>query len=429
MPLHEPQKALLRDLFGVAVQVVKPCAVLPAYLPPLEGYRHTVLIAAGKAAAEMAKVTLTHYGRPLPGIVVTRYGHGLPDQGHVRFPDCITYVEASHPVPDAAGMAVARQIIEMAKGLGAKDHVLMLLSGGASSLLALPTPGLSLRAKQEVTKALLSSGASIGEINCVRKHLSAIKGGRLALAAAPATITNLLISDVVGDDPALIASGPTVPDPTTLGSARDILAAYNIALPAEVKAALMDAKNETPKPDAHAAFSANTCRVIASASTALIAAAQAAEAAGYEVVFLGDDIEGDAAQAGTEHAGIALKYRRRDGRFALISGGECTVVLKNKQGRGGPNGEYLLSLALALEGTDGIHAIACDTDGIDGSEDNAGAVIDPSTLARAAVLGLDLAEHLRCNTSYEAFLALDDLVITGPSRTNVNDFRAILIDS
>ncbi|MCG8440293.1 MAG: DUF4147 domain-containing protein, partial [Caulobacterales bacterium] len=335
--------------------------------------------------------------------------------------------EAGHPVPDEAGVEAARLVLDLVSGLKSGDHLLALLSGGGSSLLAAPAPGVTLRDKQEMTRALLECGASIAEINCVRKHLSAIKGGRLALAAAPAAITTLVIADVARDGPALVASGPTQPDPTTLKNARRILELYNIPLSDRVRAALADPGNETPARD-HPAFAGTETRIVARSSAALSAAGQMAHAAGYTPMYLGDDVEGDATETGVVHAALALHYKGKGGRHALISGGECTVTVRDRAGGGGPNAEYLLSLALSLAGEEGVHAIACDTDGIDGSEDNAGAVIDPTTLARARALGLDLSTALARNRSYEAFKALGDLVMTGPTLTTVSDFRVILTE-
>jgi hydroxypyruvate reductase len=384
-------------------------------------------VGAGKAAASMAKAVESHWRGTLTGLVVTRYGHGLPCKR-------IEVVEAGHPVPDAAGSRAAVRILEMVQGLGPDDLVLCLISGGASALLALPAPGLTIEDKREVTRTLLLSGATIGEMNCLRKHLSAIKGGRLAGAAAPAKVVTLAISDVPGDDPAVIGSGPTVADPSTFAEARAILEKYGIEPPPAVAAHLAAATEESPKPD-DPRLAGTEYRMIATPQEALESAARAASAAGLAPVILGDAIEGEARDVALVHAAIARQIAA--GHFlageralrppvALLSGGETTVTVKGR-GRGGRNAEFLLALAAALDGAKGIHAIACDTDGIDGTEDNAGALVAPDTLARAAALGISLKAKLAENDGYGAFNALGDLVVTGPTRTNVNDFRAILI--
>jgi hydroxypyruvate reductase len=394
------------------------------YFPPLGDSRRSVLVAVGKAAASMTKATFDHYGRSLPGIVLTRYGHGLSD---LRTIPGLSVIEAGHPVPDDAGRRAAALVLELAQSLGQGDHLLFLVSGGGSSLLSLPAPGLSLEDKQKVTRALLACGASITELNCVRKHLSAIKGGRLALAAAPARVTTLVISDVAGDDASMVASGPTFPDSTTLQNARRILELYNIDPGAGVREALSNPNNETPSVD-NPAFATAQARIVARAKGALAAAGQFLAADGYTPLYLGDDVEGDATEVGTVHAALALHHRGKRGRFALISGGELTVAVRDNAGAGGPNSEYLMSLACALNGAEGVSAIACDTDGIDGTADNAGAVIDSSTLRRARALGLDFPAQLAANRSYATFQALGDLIVTGPTRTNVNDFRVILVE-
>jgi hydroxypyruvate reductase len=403
-------------MFDAAVAAADPARCVPLRLPePPRG--RTYVVAIGKGAAAMAKTVEDRWSGPLTGIAITRYGHGLPCRR-------IEVVEAGHPVPDEAGLAAAQRVLEAAAALGADDLLLALVSGGGSALLALPAPGVTLADKQALTRKLLSSGATIGEINCLRKHLSAVKGGRLAAAAAPARVVALVISDVPGDDPATIASGPTVPDPTTLEAARAIVAKYRIDVPAAIARALADPANETPKPGPPV-----DVRIVAQARDSLAAAADVAHAAGYAAVVLGDDLEGEARALAAEHAKLAS----RPGPVVLISGGETTVTLGQAGGeavgRGGRNSEYLLALAIALAGRPGVHAIACDTDGIDGSEDNAGAIIGPETLARAKVAGLDPQACLDLHDAYGFFATLGDLVVTGPTRTNVNDFRAVLIEA
>ena len=414
-------RTLLHDLFSAALAAADPARAVPRFLPDPPAGR-CMVVGAGKAAAAMARAVETNWrGDParLSGLVVTRYGHGVPCQR-------IEVVEAAHPVPDAAGREAAERILRLVGGLGADDLVLCLISGGGSALLAMPAAGLSLADKQAVNRALLRSGAAIGEMNCVRKHLSAIKGGRLAAAAAPARVVSLLISDVPGDDPAIIASGPTVADPTTVADARAILARYGIEPPAAVRAHLAAAADETPKPgDPRLANS--EIHIIARPQDSLEAAAAAAREAGITPVILGDAIEGEAREVARAMAESARQTaREKKAPCVLLSGGETTVTVRG-QGRGGRNAEFLLALAIALDGAPGIHALACDTDGIDGSEDNAGALIAPDTLARAAALGLDPQARLDDNDGYGVFSALGDLVMTGPTLTNVNDFRAILI--
>ena len=362
----------------------------------------------------MAEAVEAHWpaDRPLSGLVVTRYGHGVGPLAR------ITVVEASHPVPDAAGQAAASRMLDLVRGLGADDMVLCLISGGGSALLALPAPGVSLADKQAINRALLRSGAGIHDMNCVRKHLSAIKGGRLAAAAAPAQVVTLLISDVPGDDPSVIASGPTVPDPTTLADARAVLARYGIEPSAAVQALLLDPAAETPKPDAAAFAHAQTC-IVATAMASLEAAAGIARAAGVLPIILGDAIEGEATAVARLMAMDAFAYAGQR-PAVLIAGGETTVTLRGT-GRGGRNAEFLLALTVALDGVAGVHAIACDTDGIDGTEYNAGALLSPDTLTRARALGLDAQARLADNDGYGFFLALGDLIVTGPTRTNVND--------
>jgi glycerate 2-kinase len=414
-------RELLRAMFDAAVAAADPDAVVPVHLPPPPKGR-TVVVGAGKASAAMARALERHWPGPLEGLVVTRYGHAVPCER-------IEIVEAAHPVPDAAGEAAARRILEMVRGLGDDDLVIALISGGGSALLALPAPGLTLQDKQAVNKALLASGANIQEMNCVRKHLSAIKGGRLAAAAYPAQLAALLISDVPGDDPSVIASGPTVPDPTTFEDARAILRKYGIAEPAAVIAHLERAEEETPKPG-DPAFERVTNTIVAAPQRSLEAAAEVAAKAGVAPLILGDAIEGEAREVAKVMAGIALQVTRHcqpaAPPCALLSGGETTVTVRG-QGRGGRNVEFLLALAVELQGRPGVFAIAGDTDGIDGSEDNAGAVVTPDTLARADARGIRAKERLADNDGHGFFEALGDHIVTGPTLTNVNDFRAILI--
>jgi hydroxypyruvate reductase len=360
---------------------------------------------------------------PLEGTVVTRYGHGVPTRR-------IEVIEASHPVPDENSERGARRLLERVRGLGPDDLVLALMSGGASALLALPAEGLALEDKQAMNRALLKSGANIGEMNCVRKHLSAIKGGRLAAAAAPAQVVTLMISDVPGDDPSVIASGPTVPDPTTRQDALAVLAKYRIEPPDAVRRHLESPLSETPKPG-DPAFDRVENILVATPQMALEAAARVAEGAGFRPLILGNAIEGEARDVALVHAGIARQCTEHgqpaEPPCALISGGETTVTVRG-EGRGGRNAEFLLALGLALGGRPGVSAIAGDTDGIDGSEDNAGAVLEPDSLARAAAKGVDAKAHLARNDAYSFFAGLGDLVVTGPTLTNVNDFRAILVE-
>ena len=413
--------ALLRALFDAAVQQAVPERCVPAHLPPPPKGR-TVVVGAGKAAAAMAKAVEDNWREPLSGLVITRYGHAVSCR-HIQV------VEAAHPVPDAAGRDAAALMLETVSGLTEDDLVLCLISGGGSALLSLPLPGLELEDKQAVTTALLRSGANISEMNCVRKHLSAIKGGRLALACHPARVISLMISDVPGDDLSTIASGPTVADPTTLAEARAVLDKYGIQAPQGVYESLADGATETPKPgDSRLAAVDN--RIIAAPKNSLAAAAEVARRAGVTPLILGDSIEGEAGDVGRDHAAIAQRIAGGGHSVTppavLLSGGETTVTIRGT-GKGGPNTEYLLSLAIALDGLPNVFAIACDTDGADGTEDNAGARIDPSTLERAKALGVNPRERLEDNDAYGFFSALDDLVVTGPTLTNVNDFRAILI--
>jgi glycerate 2-kinase len=414
-------RAFLRGLLDAATLAAQPDAIIARHLPPPPSGR-TIVLGAGKAAAAMAHAVERHMAGQLEGLIVTRYGHAVPCAA-------IEVVEAAHPVPDAAGRAAARRILDYAESAGPDDLVLCLISGGASALLALPAEGLSLEDKQAVNRALLASGADITQMNAVRKHLSAIKGGRLAAAAHPARVVSLLISDVPGDDPAVIGSGPTVPDPTTFADALAILRQYRIEPPPAVARHLREARDETPKSGDPRLAGAETV-IVARPQTSLEAAAAHARATGVTPVILGDALEGEAREVGKVLAGIALQVRRH-GQPApppcvLLSGGETTVTVRGT-GRGGRNAEFLLALAVHLNGAPGISALAADTDGIDGSEDNAGAIALPDTLARARALGLDAKAMLADNDGYGFFAALGDLVVTGPTLTNVNDFRAILI--
>ncbi|MGO1118505.1 glycerate kinase type-2 family protein [Rhodovibrionaceae bacterium A322] len=414
-------KSLLSSLFDAALGAADPLEVLPGYLPePPKG--KTLVLGAGKAAAAMAKAVEDHWQGPLEGLVVTRYDHGLACEK-------IEVIEAAHPVPDAAGQEAARRILQKAESLGEDDLLLCLISGGGSSLLALPAEGVSLADKQAINKALLRSGAPIDEMNCLRKHLSAIKGGRLAAAAYPARVVTLSISDVPGDDPSVIASGPTVADSTSSQDALAILEKYDLDVPDEILRHLKDPASENPKPGDRR-LSRSQQVLIARPQDSLEAAAKAAEAQGLNCLILGDALEGEAREVAQVLAGIAKQVRRHGQPAAaplvLLSGGETTVTLKGK-GRGGRNAEFLLALAVALDGWEGIHAIACDTDGIDGSEDNAGAFLSDDLLARARQEGLDPKAYLADNDAYSFFQAMNELLVTGPTRTNVNDFRAILI--
>ena len=412
---------LLKSMFDAAIAAALPDRSLPAFLPtPPKG--RTIVVGCGKAAASMAKAVEDNWDGELSGLVVTRYGHNVATKR-------IEVVEAAHPVPDAAGRAAAERILKMVQGLSADDLVLFLASGGGSALLALPAPGLTLEDKQAINKALLKSGANITEMNCVRKHLSAVKGGRLGAACAPAQLLTLAISDIPGDDPAVIASGPTVVDSTTFADAIAILQKYGITEPATVVAHLRAAKEETPKPGDNRLAKAQL-RMIATPQMSLEAAAEVARKSGINAVILGDAIEGESREVAMVHAGIARQVRRH-GQPAktpcvLLSGGETTVTVRGK-GRGGRNAEFLLALAVAFNGEQGIFALAGDTDGVDGTEDNAGALLAPDSLSRAAAANVDAKRMLADNDGYSFFSGLGDLVITGPTLTNVNDFRAILV--
>ncbi|ADZ69295.1 glycerate kinase type-2 family protein [Polymorphum gilvum] len=419
----------LKSLFDAAVAAAHPAQCLPAHLPEADG--RIVLLAAGKAGGAMTEVAERHYREDrglgpdrLTGLCVTRHGYARPTGS-------LELVEAGHPVPDEAGVEATRRVLDLARTAGPGDHVVVLLSGGGSANWIAPVAGVSLADKQALTKALLRSGATIDEINTVRKHLSRIKGGHLAQALGRgARLTTLAISDVPRDDPAVIASGPTVPDPTTLADARAICLARGIEPAASIRAALADPANETPKPG-DAAFEPTTFRIVARPKASLEAAARVAEAAGYVAVLLGDSLEGEARDRAAEHARLAREMAGAGRRCVLLSGGELTVTIRG-DGRGGPNQEYALALALALDGAPGIAALAGDTDGTDGgrglSTDPAGALVDPGTLDRARARGLDAASFLARNDSTGFFETLSDLLVPGPTYTNVNDFRAIVVD-
>ncbi|WP_225781426.1 glycerate kinase [Xenophilus sp. Marseille-Q4582] len=432
-PRTAPQ-AFLEHLYRVAVQRALPLANMGAHLPPPPPGR-TLVLGAGKAGGAMAQAleALWPAGAPLEGLVVTRYGHVPPRPEGL--PMRIEVVEAAHPVPDAAGLRAAERMLALTEGLTADDLVLCLVSGGGSALLTLPAEGLTLEDKQRINRQLLESGAHIGEMNCVRKHLSRIKGGRLAAACAPAKVFTLTISDVPGDDPAVIASGPTVPDATTCADALAILERYRIEVPAAVRARLQSGALETPKPG-DAVFRGHEVRLIATPQQSLEAAAEAARAAGVTPHILSDEIEGESREVGKVHGALARAVAQRGQPFArpcvILSGGETTVTVRPRpvgspKGRGGRAGEFCLGLAGALAGQPNVWALAADTDGIDGVEDNAGARVAPDTLARAEAAGRKLADHLDRNDAYGYFEALGDLVVTGPTHTNVNDFRALLI--
>ena len=414
-------RSVLTAMFDAAVAAALPARVLPAHLPPPPRGR-TVVVGAGKASASMARALDDAWPAPLDGLIVTRYGHAVPCRR-------IEIVEAAHPVPDAAGEAAARRILERVHGLGPDDLVIALISGGGSALLSLPAPGLTLADKQTINRALLQSGAHIGEMNCVRKHLSAIKGGRLAAAAWPAPVLSLLISDVPGDDPATIASGPTVADPTTFADARAILAKYGITEPEAVLRHLEQASDETPKPGDPRLAHART-KIIATPQMSLEAAAAVARNVGLTPVILGSGLEGEAREVGRAIAGVArqvaLYGQPVPPPCVLLSGGETTVTVRGT-GRGGRNVEFLLALAIELDGLSDVFALAADTDGIDGAEEVAGAIATPDTLDRAEALGLRAKTSLAQNDAHRFFAAIGDQVVTGPTLTNVNDFRAVLI--
>ena len=430
---YDQMRVRRRRLYEAAVEAAMPVRCLPPHLPdpPAPDKGRLVVFAIGKAAAAMAATAEDHYDRHFPGthiegVALTRYGHARPTR-HVEV------VEAAHPVPDAAGAAASKRLMRMAEWLGPHDLALVLLSGGGSALTALPLPGLTLADEQKLTRALLASGLPIGDINCVRKHVSRIKGGRLAAAIHPARSVTLAISDVAGDDPSTIASGPTVPDTTAKARALAILDALDADLPPHIRTAI-EAAPETPKPG-DACFERAAYRLVASGSESLIAAAKRARSEGYDTLVLGDDIEGEARHLARQHAGLARMAQADGHRLAIISGGEANVTFTDAAaaGKGGPGQEYALALLLDFKGAPGIAALAGDTDGIDGgagaADDPAGAFVLPDSYARAEALGLDLPAALAAHDSSPVFAALDDLLVTGPSYTNVNDFRVILVDN
>ena len=426
-------RALLLAMFDAAVQRALPAHNTAAFLPappdPKKG--RTLVLGAGKAGGAMAAAVdaLWPADAPISGLVVTRYNHVPP--AYKARPGRIEVVEAAHPVPDEAGQRAAARVVQLTRGLSADDLVLCLISGGGSALLSMPAPGLTLADKQAINQALLKSGAAIGEMNCVRKHLSAIKGGRLAAMCAPARVVTLLISDVPGDAPEVIASGPTVADASSCADALAICKRYGIDLPTAARAGLKSGTFETPKPG-DAAFAGHQVHLIATPQQSLQAAATVARAAGIDAHILSDEMEGESREVGKVHAALARSVARHGQPFArpcvILSGGETTVTVKNRSGRGGRATEFLLGCAIALQGEPGVHVLAADTDGIDGIEDNAGAIVTPSTLARALALGMKAPEFLDRNDAYSFFKPLGDLVAPGPTFTNVNDFRALLID-
>ena len=430
-PKTQPRE-FLRSLYDAAVARALPAQNTARFLPappdPKRG--RTLVLGAGKAGGAMAQAVdaLWPKNAALSGLVVTRYDHVPP--AYKARPGRIEVVEASHPVPDAAGERAAQRILDLTQGLTADDLVLCLVSGGASALLSLPAEGLSLEDKRVINKALLNSGAAIDEMNCVRKHLSAIKGGRLAARCAPARVATLLVSDVPGDAPEVIGSGPTVPDSSTCADALRILQRYGIPIPPAARAGLESGAFETPKPG-DARFAGHEVHMIATPQQSLEAAAALARSAGLEAHILSDEIEGESREVGKVHAALARAVARRSAPFAkpcvILSGGETTVTVKNKGGRGGRAGEFLLGCAIALQGEPGVHVLAADTDGIDGIEDNAGAIVTPDTLARAAAAGMKAGDFLDRNDAYSFFSGLGDLVVPGPTFTNVNDFRALLV--
>jgi glycerate 2-kinase len=432
-PAGDPRR-FLEHLYQAAVRRAMPLHTMAPFLPsPPKG--RTIVLGAGKAGGSMVQAleALWPADAPLEGLVVTRYHHVPPRPEDLR--QRIELVEAAHPVPDAAGLAAAQRILALAHGLTPDDLVLCLISGGGSALLTLPAEGLTLQDKQRINRELLASGANIGEMNCVRKHLSRIKGGRLAAACAPARVVTLAISDVPGDDPSVIASGPTVPDATSCADAVAILQRYGIQVPGAIMSLLEQGALETPKPG-DAVFLGNEVHLIATPQQSLEAAAQAAREAGVAAHILSDEMEGESREVGKVHAALARAVARRGQPFArpcvILSGGETTVTVKPApagapRGRGGRAGEFCMGLAEALQGQPGVWALAADTDGIDGVEDNAGAFVAPDTLARARANGLKIASFLERNDAYGYFGAIGDLVITGPTHTNVNDFRALLV--
>jgi len=425
-PSTDAAHALLRRMFDAAIASAQPATCLPVHLPSPDelGNGRLIVVGAGKASAAMARVVEDHWPGPISGLVVTRYGHAVPCER-------IEIVQAAHPVPDEAGLLAARRTLELVGGLTDRDLVLCLISGGGSALWPLPLGNLTLEHKQAISRALLKSGATISEMNCVRRHLSGIKGGRLAAACHPARVLTLLISDVPGDDPVNIASGPTVADPSTCADALAIIDRYRIALPQPVRDMLESGSGESVKPG-DSRLRRNTVRMVATAQTALEAAATAAREAGFAAHILSDAMEGEARDVGKVLAGIALQVADRGQPFAppcvLLSGGETTVTVQG-HGCGGRNVECLLSLTIALKGHPRIYALAGDTDGVDGQAEIAGAIMAPDSLARAWALGCSPQNMLACNDGHAFFGALGDSVTTGPTLTNVNDFRAILIDA
>jgi glycerate 2-kinase len=414
-------RKFLRSMFDAAVAAAMPQQCVPQNLPAKPKGR-TIVVGTGKASAAMAQVFEKAWNGPVEGLIVTRYGHAVPCKQ-------IEIVEAAHPVPDDAGTKGARRMLAMVKGLTKDDLVIALISGGGSALLSLPAEGISVEEKRAVNRALLNSGAPISEMNCVRKHLSAIKGGRLAAAAYPARVVSLVISDVPGDNLAAVGSGPTVADPTTFAQARAIIAKYNIDAPPAVIRHLEQAVDETPKPSDPRLAGVET-KLIASPQKSLEAAAAIARKAGVTPLILGDSIEGEAREVGFVMAGIALQARRfgqpLPAPCVLVSGGETTVTVRGS-GAGGRNVEFLLALALKLDGAEKITALAADTDGVDGAREVAGAFITPDTLSRARAMGIDPWDSLANNDGHGFFEKLGDQIITGPTLTNVNDFRAVYI--
>lgn len=429
MPLTPAEaRAFLLKMFEAAVSAAHPATCVPPHLPAVPEGGRIIIVGAGKAAAAMAQATERHYmalgqADRISGFVTTRHGYGLPTE-------IIEVVEAGHPVPDQMSIDTAQRALQLVASAGPKDLVLALMSGGASALWSAPADGISFNAKQALTKQLLRSGARITEMNCIRKHLSAIKGGKLAAAAGGSGLLTLAISDIPGDDPAAIGSGPTIGDPTTLAEAREVIARYKIDASDEIKAVLADPANETLKPN-DPRLSRAKFEIVAAPSQSIAAATAIAEAAGYKVISLGDALEGEARDVGAEQGRMAIEAKARGERVAIMSGGELTVTVTG-DGTGGPNQEYALGLAIALNGAEGINALAGDTDGTDGgggnAADPAGALVLPDTLARAVAANLNAAKILANNDSTRFFRDLGDLVECGPTQTNVNDFRVILVD-
>ncbi len=415
MPQSTENRDWLEHLFQTGVAATQPRATLPAFLPDDAPKGRNIVLGAGKASAEMAAVANEHLLGPTVGVVATRYGHGARSTtGDIRI------IEAGHPVPDKNSVAAATDMLELAASAGPNDRVFFLISGGGSALICSPIDGVTLDEKQRVTRHLLHSGANIAEINRVRKHLSNVKGGRLAAATSGAELHTFVISDVVGDDSADVASGPSIGDTSSTQEALDVLERYSLPNRQAITDALRKAKAVIPRP--------HPVHLIANAGTALNAVAEDVRQKNWQPIIVGDAIEGDATAVGCEHASLAKSHRAENDRIALISGGELTVTIRNKLGRGGPNLEYLTSLMIHLDGAAGIQAIACDSDGVDGSEDNAGGYISETSLARAKDADLNPAEILAANNSYELFSVLGDLVVTGPTLTNVNDIRIVLVD-